>query len=295
MRKAEMRKAIFGAFIRAVLAAVTLALFCGLVRVVAFRLAEGGGESVTVWWHWIWAGEMTGNLRAIWACLPPSLGLYGVAMIISCGFGIPLGIWWGGMRWKSAAALVYLVVAVLISIPAFWLATLSIRQVADLMQLPILLPDVEHAVAETSDWWGGAMIWVWYLLFPATVIALAGAGKVACQLRDVLSAATEDSSMKVLASRGIKGSRRFHRYVSVAAGDVYTGLVRGLLPLLMGLSIVVEHAFYFPGVGSLACDAMKSGDVDLLLVLALVLGLAVVVFGFLLDCVQAMVRRMLRT
>jgi ABC-type dipeptide/oligopeptide/nickel transport system permease component len=261
--------------------------------VVSLRLAGGVGENASGWWHWVWADDTIGNLRAIWERLPSSLGLYGLAMIISCGFGIPLGIWWGGMRWKSAAALVYLEVAMLISIPAFWLATLSIRHVADLMQLPILLPDVKRAVAESSDWTTRALVWLWYLLFPATAISFAGAGKVACELRDALSAAMEDSSMRVLASRGIKGSRRFHHYVAVAAGDVYTGLVRRLLPLLMGLSIVVEYAFYYPGVGTLACSAMKEGKIDLLLVLALVLGLAVVMFGFLLDCLQAAARRIM--
>ncbi|MEM7146552.1 MAG: ABC transporter permease subunit [Verrucomicrobiota bacterium] len=230
---------------------------------------EGGGG--------FWAGWDGGAVGAIWERLPASLALYGVALVLCVGLGIPLGRWWGERRWGWLGGSVSVLVAGVVAVPAFWLAAMSVHYFGNMLEFPVL-----ERVGES-----GRIPGLWQLLVPAGVVGLTGAGLAAGRIRRRLKDASNDASMEVLKSRGIGYARRVGEYAVPASGMTPGSLAGEMLPVVVGISVAVEWAWYFPGLGSYAGAAIYAGDGPGVLLVALVAGLVTVGLRFIIELLDA--------
>jgi ABC-type dipeptide/oligopeptide/nickel transport system permease component len=92
----------------------------------------------------------------------------------------------------------------------------------------------------------------------------------------------------VLKARGFGFARRVAQYALPASGLSIGRLAGEMLPVVMGLSVAVEWALYFPGIGSYAGEAMREGDGAGILLVALVAGLLSVVIRFFIELVEVL-------
>ncbi|MCB1089622.1 MAG: ABC transporter permease subunit, partial [Verrucomicrobiae bacterium] len=89
--------------------------------------------------------------------------------------------------------------------------------------------------------------------------------------------------------RGVTGAALFYRHVwRGASGDVILGLGK-ILPVMLGVQLLAEWAFRFPGLGTLAVESARSGRLTGLLGAGWVLTTLVVVIRWLCDLVEAAV------
>ncbi|MEM8953614.1 MAG: ABC transporter permease subunit [Verrucomicrobiota bacterium] len=264
-----MTERLAGLFVRAMAMTVGVVLICLFLK------------GVTMWGDWraggsFWLGWDGSAMRVIGERIPASLALYGMALVLSVGLGIPLGCWWGERRWGWLAGLASFFVAVVVAIPAFWLAAMGVYSLGNVLALPVL------ADAGGRGWWPG---W-WQVMVPAGVVGLTGAGLVAGRVRRSLLEASEHAAMAVLKARGMGYRQRVAEYALPASGMTLAGVAGEMLPVVVGLSVAVEWAWYFPGLGSYAGAAIREGDVSGVLLVALAAGLATVVLRFLIELID---------
>ena len=247
-------------------------------------LLWAGGDEVD-WGDWkrLWTGADTDTMLAIGVRLPASLALYGVALLLCLGMGVPLGRCWGEIRWSWLSAGVSLLVAGVVAIPAFWLGAMGVYYFGSVLELPILPARVDPAVASSDR---VEFPRLWNVLVPALGVGLTGAVLVAGRIRRTLADASLDPSIEVLKARGFGFARRVAQFALPAAGLSIGRLAGEMLPVVMGLSVAMEWALYFPGIGSYAGTAMRDGDGGRVLLVALVAGLVSVFIRFVIEMVE---------
>lgn len=125
-----------------------------------------------------------------------------------------------------------------------------------------------------------------HLAMPALTLVLAG---LATRLRLVSAALPPELRApyaRVARATGLSGRRLAWRAARPALPVIVSGAVSNLTPLV-GALVLVEYLFGWPGVGLLAYQAARSGDVATLGALTLLFGLVVIIAGLVGDLVAA--------
>jgi peptide/nickel transport system permease protein len=194
------------------------------------------------------------------ARLPASLELAGtaalVAVVVACGLGmlVPLT----GRRGVGAA--VNAVSLAGISLPAFWVGLMAIDVFA--LRLGVL------PVSGTGS--------LGHLVLPVLTLTLFIAGGMTRLLASGVAEVTASSYVRAATARGLATPRIVFGHVLRNASLPVVGYLGAYLPLLISSAVVVETVFAWPGLGSLAYDAVVSRDFPVIQGVTL-LGSAIVV------------------
>ncbi len=205
-------------------------------------------------------------LGRIGAALPVTAWLGVLALVVAFGLGVPLGVRLGvraGSRADRAASAALLVAA---GVPEFLAATLLTLAFSSawLQWLP-----AGGLHTPGSSRWGVALQlldFVWHLVLPVTVMALAPTVLVVRFVRDAVARAARSPFAAALRALGsepavVRARLRRHGLVPVAT------LAGSLLPMLVGGSIVVENVFALDGLGHLAYTACMQLDQPMVMAL----------------------------
>ncbi len=226
-------------------------------------------------------------LKKIGERLPATLALNFVALIITFGFGIPLGIWaarYAG-RWPGTLATVAAFLA--ISLPTFWTSYLLCIALVKYIQIPILglhTFGVSHATPITR-WLDTA----WHLFAPALVLAIGGIAVQSRYLRASLLESLSEDYVRTARAKGLVEKVVLYKH---ALRNSLRPLITGiglLLPSMIGGSVIVESIFGFPGMGRLGYQAVLERDYPVLLTLNLVSASLVLAGNLLADVLYAIV------
>lgn len=197
----------------------------------------------------------TSNVELIMSRVPASAQLAVAAMAIAVAVGVPLGIW-AALREGRLADRVASVIALLgQSVPLFWLGMMLILVFSvGLRWLPAGL-----ATGPSS------------LVLPAVTLSMLPMAQIARLTRSGMSEVLGDTFISASEARGIKKWRivLVHAFRNASLPVItIVGLQAGTL--LSG-AITVEFVFAWPGLGTLATQAVQTRDFSLIQ--------AIVVFG----------------
>jgi len=207
------------------------------------------------------------------ATYPRSLGLLGVSLLIAVVLGLLFGTF-AALREHSPLVFVLLTVTVLgISTPTFFAAMLlQMGNVWTLQNLQFRLA------------YSGGFGWDWrHLLFPSLVLAARPLAYVTRVSLISLSGVLREDFIRTAHSKGLSVRQVVNRHaLRNAAVPVLTAA--GIsLRFALGSLPVVEYFFDWPGMGSRLLDAVRVGETDLVVTLALALGLTFLGVNLLLD------------
>lgn len=199
--------------------------------------------------------------------LPASVALAGVAMALSAGIGIPLGMLVAvrAGTWLDAAVRVVTLLGA--SLPAFWLALFGIWLFAvELKWVSALGSFTPRGMA-----------------LPALVLALRPMARLIRLMRSTTLETLGDEYVRTARSKGLSGPAILRRHV----------LPNALLPILSVLGLdftallangaVVEWVFAWPGIGRLGVDAALSGDLPVIMGFVLLTGWSVILVNLTVD------------
>lgn len=201
--------------------------------------------------------------RAFWRrlshALPVTVLLGGIALLLAFGVGLPLGAWLGRNvgtrreRWWSRLLLIG------VGVPDYLLATLLLLafSVVWVQWLPaggLRSPDAD---AFAFGW--QLLDFAWHLVLPVVVLATGPTVMVVRFVRDAVARAAGAPFMTTLVALGVSERELGRRLLRHGLTPVAT-LAGGLLPMLVGGSIVVETLFGLDGVGRLAFRATVEQD-----------------------------------
>ena len=245
-----------------------------------------------------WLGEvLQGNLGRSYTYDTPvqelllnrvelSLPLALLAILLSTGIAIPLGVFAASRHRKVADTSIMGFAQLGVAVPNFWFAILL-----------ILLFSVKlgwFSAGGFAGWDAGWFTALKSLVLPAVALALPQAAILARVTRSSVLETVQEDYIRTARAKGLSRSQALWRHaVRNALIPVVTILGLQLSFLLAG-TIIIENVFYLPGVGRLLFQAIAQRDLMVVKNLVLVLAATVVLINFLVDLLYAVLDPRLR-
>lgn len=208
-----------------------------------------------------------GNLDLILGWMPASVELAVAAMVIAVLVGVPLGVWAALREGRLADRIASVVALTGQSIPLFWLGLMLILLFA------VTLGWLPAGQAGGFD----------SLILPAVTLSTLPMAQIARLTRSSMSEVLGEPFMSAIQARGVARWRAVGVHaLRNAALPVITiiGLQTGTL--LSG-AITVEFVFAWPGLGTLATQAVQMRDFSLIQALVIFGAVVFVVVNFIVD------------
>ena len=215
-----------------------------------------------------------------------SLPLALLAILLSTGIAIPLGVFAASRHRKVADTGIMGFAQLGVAVPNFWFAILL-----------ILLFSVKlgwFSAGGFAGWDAGWFPAFKSLVLPAVALALPQAAILARVTRSSVLETVQEDYIRTARAKGLSRSQALWRHaVRNALIPVVTILGLQLSFLLAG-TIIIENVFYLPGVGRLLFQAIAQRDLRVVKNLVLVLAATVVLINFLVDLLYAVLDPRLR-
>mgnify|MGYP003324534156 FL=1 len=215
-----------------------------------------------------------------------SLPLALLAILLSTGIAIPLGVFAASRHRKVIDTGIMGFAQLGVAVPNFWFAILL-----------ILLFSVKlgwFSAGGFAGWDAGWFPAFKSLVLPAVALALPQAAILARVTRSSVLETVQEDYIRTARAKGLSRSQALWRHaVRNALIPVVTILGLQLSFLLAG-TIIIENVFYLPGVGRLLFQAIAQRDLMVVKNLVLVFAAAVVLINFLVDLLYAVLDPRLR-
>jgi len=215
----------------------------------------------------------------IGSALPATLGLAFASMVVSIAISIPLGIRAAVARGKWADQLIRICSLVGLSFPNFWLATMLVLVFS--ITLKWLPPS-------------GMSGWQTFIMPAVTMGVILTATNVRL-VRTTMLEVLQSQYIMVARAKGLSERKVLYKHALRNCAIpliTYMGLQFGGL---LGGVVVVERVFNWPGMGSLAFDAVSARDYPVLQSVIMVLSLLIVSVNLLVDIAYGLVDPRIRT
>lgn len=197
------------------------------------------------------------NMAFLYSC-----ATVGLALILSYGFGVPMGILLGRYRQIWIQILGHLFISVALAIPAFWVAYVVLYHT--ITDWGVFIGGETHRFEEN---WLGALIGKCLLL--AVPLSLSGIAVVTRQISQTVIQAVPEESLKAARALGITHRMMFDTVLSAVIWRPVLRAFPFLLSLFLSVLVVIETAFFIPGFGFAVYKAAKQTDLQSLAVLSL--------------------------
>jgi peptide/nickel transport system permease protein len=215
--------------------------------------------------------------------LPASMLLGGTVLLLTFGIGISLGVLQAVRRGRPADRWLTRTSLALYAMPSFWLGLvlawffgirhhfLPVAQMHD----PLLALDAGW-LARTGDL-------LRHLILPAATLTAVSLAAVMRYQRTAFIEVLRLEFVLAARARGLPEWRVLWRHAWRNALFPVLGLLGLWLPILVSGSVFVEQVFNWPGLGSLAAEAVGSRDYPVILGTAMLVSALVLIGGLLAD------------
>ncbi|MFE6996034.1 ABC transporter permease [Microbacterium sp. NPDC057659] len=265
----------------------------------ALRALFGVGTDVPLWkqyfdyWGMLLHGDLGVSIStgmapvgdAIAAALPWTLGLVGVATIISFVVGTVLGAIVG---WRRGGKLDVLIPVTTFfgTVPYFWLGLIFIAIFSSVLGW---FPAGHAYEVGVEPGWNAEFISqvISHAILPVITIVIASIGGWLLGMRNMMLTVLDEDYITVAQAKGMPNSRVLWRYAARNAVLPQIQSFALALGFIVGGTIVMEMVFSYPGIGLLLLSATNAKDYALMQGIFLVLVLAVLVANILADIVYA--------
>lgn len=219
------------------------------------------------------------------SALPWTVGLVGIATIISFAAGTSLGAVIGWKRGSRLDALVP-ITTFLSTVPYFWLGLIAIAVFSTLLGwFPASHAYSKGQVPELTLEFIGQVLTHGFL--PATTIVVASLGGWILGMRNMMLTVLDEDYITVAQAKGLPNSRVLWSYASRNAVLPQIQSFALSLGFIVGGTIVMEMVFSYPGVGKLLLDATNAKDYALMQGVFLIITMAVLLANILADVAYA--------
>ncbi len=218
------------------------------------------------------------NLGMILDRLPYTLQLLGAGMLLAVLIGVPLGILAatreGGMWDRAASALAVLGQ----SVPVFWLGMMLVAVFA--VQLGLLPAGQAGGLGN--------------LVLPAVTMAMYPMAHIARLTRSTMAEVLREPYIASVRARGLAGWRVIFVHALRNASPPVLTVAALQTGMLLSGAVAVEYVYSWPGLGSLALQAIQFRDFPLVQAIVVVGAISFVLINLIADLLYAVVDPRLR-
>jgi peptide/nickel transport system permease protein len=186
-----------------------------------------------------------------------------IAVVLGCALGVISAVNRGG--WLDLATVGLAVTAR--AMPSFWLGLMLILLFA--VQLHVLPTSGRESFRN--------------LVLPATTLALTSLADIVLLVRAGMLATLDEDYIRTARAKGLKDRVVYLRHALRNAAIPVASVIGLTLGTLLGGAVVTETVFSWPGVGSLAVEAVASRDFPLVQAAVFVLAIIIVAINLLTD------------
>jgi peptide/nickel transport system permease protein len=193
--------------------------------------------------------------------LPNTLLLSGLALVVSWGLAVPLGMLAAVRRGGALDRLLSAGAIGLYSVPSFWMAILLLLLLGGGRYLDLFPIQGLHSADAAGR---GAVGWLldlgWHLVLPVFCLSYAPLAAISRYARSGTLEVLRQEYVRVARAKGLSEPAVLIRHVLPNAVIPLLTLLGLSLPGLVGGSVIVEQVFGIPGMGRLALQAMLTRD-----------------------------------
>jgi peptide/nickel transport system permease protein len=234
----------------------------------AFRSEIGVDRPIFVqYFDWL-GGAITGDFGVSWQNsapvsdmlvrrLPVTLSLTVGALLVGLLIGVPSGIAAGVRAGRPSDSAITGAASVGQAVPNFWMALLLVAYIA----LPF---DVFPAIGY-SNFSDGVFDWGRSMLLPSIALGTATAAAIARQTRAGFVRVLHEPYVRTAVAGGLSRRRILMRTALRNASIPLVTTVAAQASVLLGGSVIVEQVFALPGMGQLVLNAIRNGDMPIVM------------------------------
>jgi peptide/nickel transport system permease protein len=219
--------------------------------------------------------------------LPATVILNVAAIGLSLTFGMLIGIYCARNAGRAPDTVVSFGVFLFIAIPTFWIANLAIIGLVKFAGIPVLgMQSFGIAFPNAPSMW---LDRVWHIALPATILSLGGIAVQSRYIRASMLETLHEGYIRTARAKGLDDDTIFYKHaLRNSIRPLITG-IGGLLPALIGGSVIVETIFAYPGMGRLGYEAVLERDYPTLVALNFIVAALVLVGNLVSDLLYAVV------
>lgn len=191
-------------------------------------------------------------LVAIERCLPTTLLIVALAMLITVAVGVPLGVLAASRRGGWVDSAVMSISSLGVAVPSFWLAMLLISAFAmERNWFPVsgAVPFLENPLDA-----------VHHALLPAVALAAGGVAELSRQLRGALLELLSSQQVRTLRAKGLSPGLILWKHGMRNVGVNLLTVIALMVNRMLAATVVIEAVFAVPGMGGLIVDAALKRD-----------------------------------
>lgn len=213
----------------------------------------------------------------------PTLRLMSCALILALLIAVPVGVLSALRQYSFMDYAVTILGFTAIAVPSFFLALSGIYIFA--IKLGWLPTAGMYTVGRPQTLWDS----LHHLILPATVLGLAEAAPLIRYVRSSMLEVIRQDYVNVARAKGLRESAVIYRHALRNALIPLITVVALSLPRLFGGTVIIEKIFAWPGMGTLAIDAVIARNYPVILAINLIAALLILGSNLLADILYAII------
>jgi peptide/nickel transport system permease protein len=200
-------------------------------------------------------------LEKIGEALPVTLFFNLLTVFLVYTISIPLGIYMAIHDQTRRERLIAGALYVLYALPSFWVALMLLKYLASAEYLDLFpLSGLVSPFFDKLPWYQKVGDILWHLVLPVIVMVYGSFAFLSRYMKSSFMEALRSDYVRTARAKGLSG--RTVLYVHALRNSVIplVTLLGGLLPSLIGGSVILERIFSIPGMGKLAYDSFYAND-----------------------------------
>jgi peptide/nickel transport system permease protein len=222
-----------------------------------------------------------------------SLSLSVASLVLSYLIAIPLGVFSAVRKDSRADRVLTLLLFTLYSLPSFFVATLLLYFFSEGSDFPSLrwfpTGGFQSPGASEMTTFGTARDVLWHLVLPLTCLTYGSLAALSRYMRTGLLDVIRTDYVRTARAKGLPELAVIGKHALRNALLPILTLLAGLLPAILGGSVIIEYIFGIPGMGLWVVDAINQRDYNVVLVVELFSTVLVLVGILLTDLSYALV------
>ena len=244
--------------------------------------------------YFLWIGNMLqgdfGNsfkddrpvIDKIFERLPVTISISLLSFLLIYTIAIPIGIYSAARQYSLLDRTTTVLLFVLYSLPNFWVATLAIVFLCNIEYIKIFpTAGIRSENFDSLSFLGQIKDRFMHLFLPVTISSLTSFAFLSRQMRSSMLEVIRQDYIRTAKAKGLSERKVVMKHALRNSLIPIITLIGGLLPAMIGGSVIIETIFSIPGIGQLAFQAILDRDYPLIMA-ELVLASVLTVVGILL-------------